>query len=272
LPHVASLHIHPVKSLHRLSPQTLTLDPWGPRNDRRWLITEPDGTFITQRTDPAMALIAATPDETGLTLSHPAHTPIHIPFPPHTIPAAPVRVWKDTIPAQHAGPEAATWLTTILGRPCHLSYMHTPQTARPRHYETHSFPASFADGFPILITTTASLADLNAKLETPVPMDRFRPNIVIENDIPWEEDTWHTLRIGPVELILVKPCSRCVMTTVDQTTGQSPNRKEPLQTLARFRRAPGGVMFGQNALVTIPGTLTIGDPVTLLATGPSNLT
>ncbi|NHN89324.1 MOSC domain-containing protein [Acetobacter conturbans] len=261
---VQSLHIYPVKSLHGISVPRLRLDPWGGENDRRWLIVDPQGQFITQRSDPVMATIRVTVTPDGLFLACDGKNDLVVPSPQGS--HSPVTVWGDTVMAVDGEESTAIWLSEVIGRPCRLVYMDQPQTARRKSWDEHDFSNSFSDGFPVLVCTTASLDDLNGRLPTAIPMARFRPNLVIDGAEPWDEDHWLRLRIGTVELSLVKPCSRCVMTTVDQETGIIPDKKEPLRTLATFRKQEGGVMFGQNALVSRTGTITEGDAVEVLET------
>lgn len=255
---LAALYIHPVKSLHRLDCMALDLDPWGPRGDRRWLVTGPDGRFMTQRQYPAMARIFTALEGEALILTTEGKAPLHVEPPPPGTREVSVSVWKDhDITGCDAGDDAAYWLGDILDAPCRLVYMSDPARARPTGFGS----VSFADGFPLLVTNTASLDDLNARLEHPVPMERFRPNIVVETTHPWAEDEWRTLRIGDVELDLVKPCSRCIVTTIDQESGLIPVPREPLRTMTKFRHQPGGVMFGQNAVIRRGGTIRTGDRV-----------
>lgn len=261
--HIASLHVYPVKSLGSLSPDSLWFDPWGPRGDRRWLVVDLDGMFLTQRAHPRMATVqvSSRPDG-GLTFHH-ADRPALDVTPRSGLPR-PVRVWRSDVMAQDAGDAAAVWLERVLERPCRLVHMDEPAQARPGSWEGDDYHVSFADGFPVLVCTTGSLADLNGRLKHPVPMSRFRPNLVVEGAGAWAEDGWRRLRIGEVELKLVKPCSRCVVTTVDQNSGEIPDRREPLRTLAGFRQRPGGVMFGQNALVEKTGCVRVGDRVEVM--------
>jgi len=258
---LAALYIHPVKSLHRVDMTALELDPWGPRGDRRWLVVAPDGRFMTQRQHPAMARILTALNGETLHLTGSAGSALRIDPPAPQAPAIKVSVWKDhAIAARDAGDEAAAWLSAILGTACRLVHMADPAHARPTDFGS----VSFADGFPLLVTNTASLDDLNARLDQPVPMERFRPNIVIETDQPWAEDEWRSIRIGTVELDLVKPCSRCIVTTIDQESGTIPVPREPLKTMTGFRHRPGGVMFGQNAVIRHAGTIRLGDAVELI--------
>ncbi|NVN42334.1 MOSC domain-containing protein [Asaia siamensis] len=259
---IAALYIHPVKSLHRIDVAALDLEPWGPRGDRRWLVVSPEGKFMTQRQYPAMARIITALEGENLYLSAGTATPLMLVPPGPDAPLALVSVWKDRdIEARDAGDAAAEWVSTFLETPCRLVYMAAPERARPAAFGS----VSFADGFPLLVTNTASLTDLNERLDQPVPMERFRPNIVVESETPWAEDTWRILKIGSVELELVKPCSRCIVTTIDQETGTIPVAREPLRTMTGFRHQPGGVMFGQNAIIRRGGAIRLGDQINCLA-------
>ncbi|GBR12204.1 MOSC domain-containing protein [Asaia spathodeae] len=259
---IAALYIHPVKSLHRIDVAALNLEPWGPRGDRRWLVVSPEGKFMTQRQYPAMARIITALEGENLYLSGGTATPLMLVPPGPDAPLALVSVWKDRdIEARDAGDAAAEWVSTFLETPCRLVYMAAPERARPAAFGS----VSFADGFPLLVTNTASLTDLNERLDQPVPMERFRPNIVVESETPWAEDTWRILKIGSVELELVKPCSRCIVTTIDQETGTIPVAREPLRTMTGFRHQPGGVMFGQNAIIRRGGAIRLGDQINCLA-------
>lgn len=264
-----TLHIYPVKSLHGLSMRELLLCPWGPENDRRWMIVDHAGQFITQRKYPVMATLLVSVTAEGLRLAQNGRPGLVVKRPTDLTHSVMVTVWKDTVQALDAGNEAAQWTSDAIGVPCRLVYMPRPESDRPRQLNERAFTNSFSDGFPLLITTLASLDDLNNRLAAPVPMDRFRPNLVVSGAKAWEEDSWARIRVGDTELSLVKPCSRCVMTTVDQDTGIIPDRKEPLATLARFRKQEGGVMFGQNALVEQSGRVTAGDEVEILEFQPS---
>jgi len=262
LTRIAALYIHPVKSLHRIDVETLDLEPWGPKGDRRWLVVSPEGIFMTQRQHPAMAPVRTSLDADGLVLSAEAVPPLRLAPPGPDAPVLSVSVWKDrNIEARDAGEQAADWMSKILQTPCRIVHMATPEQARPTGFGS----VSFADGFPLLVTSTASLAALNERLDQPVPMERFRPNIVVETEAPWAEDEWRILKIGMVELELVKPCSRCIVTTIDQETGHIPVPREPLRTMTAFRHRPGGVMFGQNAIIRRAGVIRLGDQVECLA-------
>lgn len=271
MPRVAAVHIYPVKSLHRISPDHLDLRPWGPEGDRRWLVTDPDGNFISQRECSAMALITPTPTALGLTLSRRDMADCVVRRPNDHAHRRHVRVWGDWMEAREASQRAGEWLSAALGRPARLTYMDTPEAARIRDVGGQANPVSFADEYPILIANVASLDDLNTRLDEKLPMTRFRPNIVVEDAEAWEEDGWRRIRIGEAILRVVSPCARCGITSVDQETGEIRDRKQPLAALASFRRGHGGVMFAQNATIETPGRIAPGDTIEILERGESNL-
>ncbi|WP_246376286.1 MOSC domain-containing protein [Gluconacetobacter aggeris] len=269
---VVALHVHPVKSLGGIAVSAGLLGPCGLEDDRRWMVTDPDGAFLTQRQQARMALVTVARGTDGLVLAMEGHGAHAVARPPVDGTRRIVRVWKDSVPAVDAGDAAAAWLGAALGRPCRLVYLHDTG-ARPADpaFAPPGATVGFADGFAVLLASRASLDALNRDLPSPVPMDRFRPNLVLEGAAPWAEDGWRLLAVGEALLRVVKPCSRCIMTTIDQRTAESPDPREPLATLARTRRARGGVMFGQNAVVVRPGRIAVGDGVRVLEEGPSNL-
>lgn len=270
---VAELRIHPVKALRGYAREAVTVAPWGIETDRRWMVVTPEGRFLTQRELPGMACVTAEATVAGLRLSTEGFDPCGIPFPePGVAPVRAVTVWRDTVPALDAGVAAAAWISAVLGLACGLVYL-ADTTARPVDpaFGRPGDHAAFADGFPLLLATTASLAALNAALPAPVPMDRFRPNLVLAGAEPWAEDHWKRIRVGGVTFRIVKPCSRCVVTTVDQTSGARPDKSEPLRTLGRLRRTADGVIFGQNLIPDGQGRIARGDPVEILEAGESNV-
>ena len=270
---LASVHLYPVKGLHGLTPPAALVRPWGLEGDRRWMIVDPDGRFLTQRACRAMALITPIPTSEGLTLTRAGSRPCPVRFPDADAPQRPVTVWNDTVTGRDAGDAVAHWLSDALARPCRLVWMHVPELARIRSLSGEDVPVSFADGYPLLVASVTSLADLNMRLGPgrAIPMNRFRANIVVDGALPWEEDGWRLLSIGTALIRIVASCARCVVTTVDQHTGQIPTPGEPLATLATFRRAQDGIMFAQNAIVERAGMITAGDRVEVLERGPSNL-
>lgn len=267
--HLAGLFRYPVKSLRGQPLDEAVLEPCGIAGDRRWMLVDPDGRFITRRQVPAMATLAVETAGDGLTLRHPDHGDCHVDTPGATAPVIEGQVWKDWLPVRLGDRQADDFLAAILGRPARLAWQHDPR-ARPIA-AAHARPGehvSLADGFPLLVTTGASLAALNERLAVAVPMARFRPNLVIAGARPWAEDGWRRIRIGAVELRLARPCARCIVVTQQPDTGERLEGNEPLTTLRAMGHATtAGIMFGQNAVPERLGTLRIGDPVEVLETG-----
>jgi uncharacterized protein YcbX len=271
--HLAALHIHPVKSLRALAVQSAEVDPLGAVGDRRFLVTDPAGNFLTQRTVPRMALVGAFLDDTLLTIRSEGFGDVRIrraPDPGARLVA--VRVWtSEGLQAEDCGDEPAEWLGSVIGTACRLARIGTafqrplkPGRGRPGDI------VGFADGFPFLAVSEASLLDLNGRIRDsgsgPVPMNRFRPNLVLGGCEPYAEDAWRRFRIGGIVFRAAGPCKRCVITTTDQATGA--RDVEPLRTLARYRRnaaEPTLVNFGQNLVHDAKsGLLRVGDPVEIL--------
>jgi uncharacterized protein YcbX len=269
---IHSLHIYPVKSLRGCDVTSVELDELGFVGDRRFLVVDEKGDFLTQRSLPAMATVSTALTAEALTLSADGHGSLSVPRssdPNATL--LPVTVWRDTgLLAEDAGDEAAEWLTRVLAVRCRLvrigGHFHRPV---PKDAAQPGDLVSFADAAPILITTTASLDELNRRIRAndgqPLPMNRFRPNLVIEGSLdPFAEEAWPALRIGHLSLRSAGPSVRCIMTTTDQQSGQ--RGPEPLRTLATFRRVPGSnaVCFGVNFIHEHKtGRLSVGDAVEL---------
>ena len=273
---VEDIRIYPVKALRGYSLPASDVAIWGLDHDRRWMVVKPDGKFITQRELPAMARIDAQATAEGLTLSTDADATandgLRLQVPASEAERRQVRVWSSEVPALDAGPEVAAWLSERLGLACGLVYLADPY-ARPvdPDYARPDDRVLFSDGFPVLLANTASLAALNAALPNPIDMTRFRPNIVMSGVPAWAEDRWRRIRIGEVVFRVAKPCARCAVTTVDQITGERPDKSEPLRTLGRIRRTSDGVMFGQNLIPDGPGRVAVGDAIEILEVGESNV-
>ncbi|WP_207477849.1 MOSC domain-containing protein [Arenibaculum pallidiluteum] len=268
---LASLSIYPVKSGAGIALEEAELRPDGLAGDRRWMVVDADGAFVTQRALPMLARLKATPEEGGLRLSLDGES-LAVPVPGPDAPHIAVRVWRDDLVLPQA-PAAAPWLSRLCGLPLRLVHQPTG-TIRPVSAEWGAAGdrVSLADGFPLLVTTTASLEALRAaggEAMAPVDMGRFRPNLVVEGSMHWAEDGWARLSVGGIELDLVKPCARCVMTTTDQTLGVVAG-DEPLKMLRRLRRSGDGrvpgLLFGWNAVPRGQGMLRVGDAVEVLAT------
>ncbi|MCY4674912.1 MAG: MOSC domain-containing protein [Bacteroidetes bacterium] len=263
-----SLHIYPIKSTHRVAQLRAMVNPWGLFGDRRWMIVDEHARFLTQREMPRMALIQAVPHDDGsLLLTATGHQYQTVSLPGEGADILEVLVWKDLVPARKASQKASEWLTSFLGRRVDLVYMHDPNLRQTdTTYAKPGTVVSFADGYPLLCTTEASLTMLNEKLPAPIPMERFRPNVVVSGGAPFEEDTWRRLRIGEVVFAVVKPCTRCTITTVDQETAS--RGKEPLRTLNSFRKRGGNVYFGENLVPENNGVIHRGDIVEVLEFDP----
>ncbi len=270
---VAELRIHPVKGLRGGVHMTADIEPWGLVGDRRWMVVDAAARALTQRERHTMALIEAHNTATGITLTTPGMERIIIPFPAPDAATLDVVVWRDTVGAVAAGTAADAWISAALGLSCRLVYLADTSS---RKIDPAFAPAgqlvNFADGFPVLLGSLTSLADLNTRLAVPIPIGRFRPNIVVRGAAPWAEDCWRRIQIGDVFFRVVKPCDRCIVTTIDPETGQRPDKTEPLRTLGTFRRdRRGGVMFGQNLIPENAGRITAGDCVEVLEHGPPNV-
>jgi uncharacterized protein YcbX len=261
---VSELNIYPVKSLAGISLTASKVDLLGLAHDRQWMVVDENGRFMTQRTHPQMALISAWLNDDGLVLHTAGKANLQVVVPTGDERIA-VKIWNDVVQASPTDPDADWWFSELLGEPCQLVFFPPEQCRQvDETYAQQGDHTTFSDGFPVLLISQASLDDLNARLETPVPMKRFRPNIVVSGTAPFAEDEWNRVRIGDVEFRVVKPCSRCAVTTVDPLTGKV-SGAEPLQTLSTYRLQGSKIMFGQNLIPDGRGTLHLVDEVTLLA-------
>jgi uncharacterized protein YcbX len=273
---VSALRVYPVKSCRGLALDGCAVERRGLRHDRRWMLVDDQGTFVTQRTFPTLAQVEVALAEQGaqagvlprdadaLLLRAPGVPGLRVSaIPSEGAARRRVTVWRDQVDAVDCGPEAAAWFSAWLRT--HVALVFMPDAAlRPVNpkYALADDIVGFADGYPLLVASSSSLDDLNARMGAPLPMDRFRPNIVISGTAAWTEDTWRRIRIGDLTIRITKPCSRCVVTTTDQETAE--RGAEPMRTLARFRRVDNEVMFAQNAVPDGPGVISVGDPVTVL--------
>lgn len=258
---IANLHIYPLKSGAGIAVDRFDLDRFGPKNDRRWMVVDTEGALLTQRELAALRLVTAIPSADQLTLGAPGFANLVIGRDDQA-PRRTVRIWDDSVEAVDSGDRAAEWLSEFLGQPVRLAYMPGWAIRRTSpDYDPIGANVAFADGYPILVVGQASLDDLNGRLGTPLPMNRFRPNVVVTGTSPYEEDGWRKFSSNGVAFDAVKPCARCTITTTDQITGE--RGQEPLRTLATFRKVGSGVMFGVNVVHRGSGTLRVGDAVTI---------
>jgi len=257
------LYHYPIKSCRGTSLTEAVVGVRGIAADRHWMVVDAAGTFLSQRKLPRMALIAPRLGGGVLEVTAPGVPPLNVAV-GHGGRRADVSVWDDRCAAIDEGDAAAEWFTTFLGMACRLVRMPDDEV---RHVDpTYAGPGDqvgFADGFSFLLTSRASLDELNRRLPTPLPMNRFRPNLVIDGVTAFEEDGWRHIRIDGITFAVAKPCARCAITTTDQNTAE--RSKEPLRTLATFRNVAGkGVMFGQNLVHDRTGVLHVGAEVEVL--------
>jgi uncharacterized protein YcbX len=263
---LSSLHVHPVKSCRGFSPVRWPLDRFGLSHDRSFMVVDEGGRGLTQREHPALATVETRIDGERLHLSAPGGKALALPVAAPTAPRREIRVWRHVGAGLDRGEEAAALFSDLLGLSCRLVSVPPDHARRvnPERFPGEAHTA-FSDGYPLLVISEASLEALNRKLPSPLPMDRFRPNLVVAGCAPFAEDGWKRIRIGDTVLEIVKPCDRCVVTTTDQETGLRAG-KEPLRTLATFRQREGAVFFGQNAVHLGSGALETGMPVEVLET------
>ncbi len=256
---VSAIFIYPVKGLHGFRVERAFVERRGLRHDRRWMVVDPQGMFRSQRTLSKMATIRTTVTSDGLVLRQPFSS-LCLPLEPSG-PDLTVQVWKSEVSARAYGQETDRWLTEALGEPSRLVKM-PPESIRPTDpaYSQSGDQVSFADGFPLLLASDSSLDDLNSRMAAPVPIGRFRPNAVVSGSEPWDEDNWLTLQLGELRFRNVKPCGRCLVTTIDQDTGV-PTGDEPLRTLGTFRKVGNNANFGVNLIPDEEGWIQVGDQV-----------
>lgn len=264
---LASIHIYPLKSCAPLALKSSAVETRGLARDRRWMVVDADGKFLTGREHARLTLIRALPNADGsLHLDAPGKSGVRVPIPEARGVRIATAVWGSPVSPLLADENANAWLSTFLGAPVRLVHMDAECVrAVDAKYARAGDEVSLADGFPLLLVTQAAIDLLNAKLAAPVPTLRFRPNFVVTGTEPHAEDGWKRIRVGEVEFDVVKPCVRCVFTTVDFERGERDPSGEPLRTLVGYRRGEKGVTFGQNLIPRGRGVVRVGDAVTVLA-------
>ncbi len=268
---LSQINIFPVKSLDGYSPEKAVIEKRGLQHDRRWVITEPDGTFMTQRTNAKMALLKATIEGDFLVISEKQNPQNLVKIDLNTEgPNLAVTVWDDTVLASRTTTEADEFLSDFLGKSCFLMKMNAENDRRVEEaYNLGDDIVSFADGYPFLIIGENSMRDLNERLDVPLSIRRFRTNFIFSGGAPFVEDSFKNFRIGDVDFVGVKPCARCVLTTRDPDSGVK--GREPLATLQAYRSHGTKILFGQNVVFdaqkwtaeALP-TVKIGDSITLI--------
>ena len=270
---IASIHIYPVKAGRAVDLTEAEVEPCGLAGDRRWLVVEPDGQFITQRAEPTLALVGARYARAdSLRLSAAGQPPLRVPPRPRAMArrCSGSRCGSQRSAPPARGEAADAWFSRFLGRPVRLVHLDDPTRRQvDPEFGAPEDRVSFADGYPLLLTSVGSLDALNQWLiedgQPAVPMTRFRPSVVVAGSGPWAEDGWRRIRIGPVPFRVAKPCGRCVVTTIDQQTAE--RGREPLAMLGRRRRFGQQLVFGQNLIPDATGTIRVGDPVQVLDAG-----
>ncbi len=262
---ITGLFTHPIKSCAAVGHHRVRLDAFGLSWDRHWMLVDAAGVFVSQRSVPALAVVAPCVMEAQLQVTAPGFPPLSVPLQNDRSIRRSVTVWSDRVTAWDEGSAAAEWFSDFAG--VELRLVRFPNDAvRPvdRRYSTRpDGRTAFSDGFPLLLASEESLEELNRRLvargRLPVLMSRFRPNVVVGGaDRPFAEDDWLSVRTDDLKLDLVKPCARCVMTTTDQQTGLIPEAGEPLATLSTFRRWGSHVAFAQNGVAHGSGEWVVG--------------
>lgn len=263
--HLSEINIYPIKSLKGISLTEAKIEARGLSFDRRWMLVDEHNKFITQREFPKMATLKVEIHSDHLRVLN-GRDKVDVPFEAYGDAKARVTVWGSTVKADVYQPVVSHWFSERLGLKCKLVRMPetTNRIVNPvyavRKYED---TVSFADGYPFLLIGQASLDDLNSRLAEALPMNRFRPNFVVEGAEPFAEDNWKKIRIGETVFYVVKPCERCIIPTIDQVKGIK--GKEPLTTLNTYRNFKGKVLFGQNLIAEKPdATIRIGDEVEII--------
>jgi hypothetical protein len=259
---VTKVFVYPIKSCRGVAMRSARLSERGLENDRRWMIVDERGRFLSQRELPELSLVNVAIDGAELVVTAAGAAPLQLPRELSSGTRRAVTVWRDSVGAVvHL--RGSAWFSALLSRACQLVFMPdderravNPARARP------SDIVSFADGYPLLLVSEASLLDLSARAGVPLEVDRFRPNVVIDGSEPFAEERWPAVRLGEVRYRAPKGCDRCVVTTVDPRSGLK--GKEPLATLATYRKREGKVWFGVNLIHDELGTLAVGDAVTPL--------
>lgn len=264
---LTNIFIYPVKSLGGISLQSAEVEERGLRYDRRWMIVDESNKFITQRLYPQLALVRPEIKNNLLTFSHFQNKlpDISVPLTPQDTFKVKVQIWNDNVTALQYTGDINNWFSKVTGIKTRLVFMpdETRRVVDPDYAKNKI--VSFADGYPFLIAGKESLNEVNRRMEIPLPLNRFRANFTFSGGKPFDEDNWNHIKIGDVKFNVVKSCARCVITTVDQSTGEK--GEEPLTTLAKFRKERGKVMFGQNMVAENTGKVSVGDRIEISTFG-----
>lgn len=257
---LTGIRIYPIKSLAGVSRRSARVLPKGLENDRRWMLVDDDGVFMTQREHTKMALFGVVETAQGYVITHQGESVTLSPERREAANSFQAQIWNDRVMAYEVSPGHSAWFTKHLGLSCRL--VAFPEES-PRQVElplaSPGENVSLADAFPLMMIGEASLADLNSRLAEPIAMNRFRPNLIFSGGRPYEEDTWQAFSIGGKDFRGVKRCARCVLTTVNPETGEK--GPEPLKTLATYRKENNKIYFGQNVLPRNTDVISVGDTI-----------
>jgi len=258
---ISELYVHPLKSAAAISLEQVVLDEFGLQHDRRWMLVDASGNFLSQRQLPEMCLISAEVMEASLKLKAPGMPDIDAFTNESSV--SEVTVWGDQCNARDCGEDVAEWLSYFLNTSCRLVYFPDDENRQVDiEYANQGDRTGFSDGFPLLLISQASLDDLNDRLSSPVVMKRFRPNIVVSGTEAFAEDNWKEIKVGDITMRVVKPCSRCSIPSVDPQTGK--RSAEPVKTLRSYRLRDSKVYFGQNVIAEGTGMFELGMPVEII--------
>lgn len=264
-PILQNINVYPIKSSAGIELSNSWVEELGLAFDRRFVVASPEGEFFTARTQPTLCLIQANLTATGMVITAPNMPALTIEYHKLSPNYVAVRVWNDTINAQQCLENINQWFSRYLEQPCQLLFFGADSQ---RFVKNKSSQVGFADGYPLLLISQASLDSLNSQYSADTPtiaMAQFRPNIVVNNCDAFAEDTWQHIRIGEVEFEITKPCTRCIFTTINPQTSEQHRQQEPLKTLKNFRQvANGDILFGQNLLALNQGQIKRGDSVEVL--------
>lgn len=259
---VSGLSIYPLKSCREISLESSEVENFGLKNDRRWMVVDEKSVMLTQRKIAKMCLIQPELTDQGLILKTASMEPLYIETPLSGNTCS-VQVWDDQCHAYDAGDEAANWLSHVLSTNCRLVYFPDNEFRQvDLNFANEGDKTAFSDGFPLLLISQASLDDLNQRMDSPITMNRFRPNIIVEGCQPFAEDSWKKICIGDITFRIVKACSRCIIPSINIETAE--REKEPLRTLVSYRKRENKIFFGQNVIANSTGNIDIGMSVEII--------
>jgi len=260
-PKLSQIYVYPIKSITGIEQSSAWVEQQGLCFDRRFMVASLNGRMVTARENPQMVRVKAALQATGLVLTYPEAEPLHLNYADFAMDDVTCQVWKDEFQAYSTSQQANDWFSFIIGKKVQLLFTGEQSNRRREKIQTN---VSFADGYPLLLVSQASLDELNKRSSVPHNMAQFRPNLVVCDTEAFAEDSWKRFRIGEVEFEVIKPCMRCVLTTINPKTAMRNELNEPLKTMATFRANESGVFFGQNVIAKNEGMIHADDKVIIL--------